>query len=347
MAILIRLGLVALTLCVLVFDQLTPIGHADWLGYYVIIVLASFYVERKWLLRLAALSSVFTILGLHATELSPLVAYAIENRISSIVVLWVLTYALYRNSVLAESLRQRTDTLTLANRDMESFSYSVSHDLKNPLSAISAIAGILLDRLAGKVDESDREALAHLISESNRMSDLISDMLRLSRIGRQELKIEHANISDIAAESAEQQKRLLGGKQVVVSIQPEMIVPGDKGLLRVLFDNLIGNAVKFSAKTDKPRIEIGKCSINEEEVYFVRDNGVGFEMSKADRLFEPFTRLHSTKDFSGTGIGLSIVRKIIERHTGKIWAQSEVGKGATFFFTLRERNPGKIAVRLH
>jgi light-regulated signal transduction histidine kinase (bacteriophytochrome) len=345
MAILTRLGLIALALFILLLDRFTPIGHAVWLGYYVVIIIASFVVDRKWLLWLSIICSIFIIVGFHISKASPTpVVFAVENRASSIGVLWILTYALYRNRILTMSLQQRTEALMLANRDLESFGYSVSHDLKNPLVVIMGLGQFLLDTASGKLDESEKESLGHLLSESSRMSDIISDLLRLSRIGRQELKIESVNLSDIAADCMERQKRMMAPKEISFSIQPGMTDQGDRGLLQVLFDNLIGNAVKFSSKTNKPRIEIGcKCvNIHDHElVYFVQDNGVGFDMSKAVKLFAPFTRLHSPKDFSGTGIGLSIARKIIERHGGKIWAESEVGKGATFYFTI-QKNALKI-----
>lgn len=337
MKILIHTGLIVLSLFVLVLDRLTTLGHAVWLFYYIVVILASFVVGRKWLIGLSVVCTIFIVIGLHISKVSPTpVVYAVENRLASIAVLWILTYALDRNRQLTLSLRKRTEDLTRANRDLESFSYSVSHDLKNPLIVISGFGQMLMDDAFTKLNEVEKDGLTRMVSESKRMNDIIIDLLRLSRIGVQELKFENVNLSKIAANSSEELKQRNPQPNIAFTIHPDMIAKGDAGLLRVLFDNLLGNAIKFTSKSDNPRIEIGCRELNAELVYFIRDNGVGFDMQKADKIFEPFMRLHSPRDFPGTGIGLSIVRKIIERHNGRIWAQSEVGKGATFYFTIGE-----------
>jgi len=198
---------------------------------------------------------------------------------------------------------------------------------------------MLQDTATERLDNDQREAVNKIVAESNRMSLLISDLLKLSRVGSQELKLETVNLS-ITAQVVFQDlmisMNLKNKERFDFTVQPEMTAIADPGLMRVLFDNLIGNAIKFSSKTQNASILIGSFTQKDEIVFFVKDNGAGFKREKAERIFEPFTRFHSPKDFPGTGIGLSIVRKIIERHHGRIWVESEINKGTTFYFTISE-----------
>jgi signal transduction histidine kinase len=233
-------------------------------------------------------------------------------------------------------LQKRNSEVTRVNRDLESYAYSISHDLKTPLTVIRGFSQSLCDTTNSKLDPEERMFLSKILSESDRMNEIISDLLRLSKIGFQELNIENFNLSKIAVESFQNLSERHKITKYEIIIQPEMPVRADPGLMRVLLDNLIGNALKYSISSNSPRIEIGRAFEKGKVIYFIKDNGVGFDMKKADQIFEPFIRLHSSKDFAGTGVGLSIVRRIIERHNGRIWMSSEVGVGTTVFFTLGE-----------
>lgn len=232
-----------------------------------------------------------------------------------------------------DNLKRRSDELLAANRDLQSFAYSISHDLRNPVNIIIAFSEII-NESRDTLSSEQKEALSRIISEGHRAKEIISDLLRLTSIGSQEISINRINLSDIARDSIESFSTIYDLSKYEISIEPQMIVSADPGLIRLVFDNLIGNAIKFSVKSDSPRIEIGREKQGNEMVFYVKDNGVGFDVEDPNRVFDPFVRVHSSRDYPGTGIGLSIVRKIIERHRGKIWVSSEINKGTVFYFTL-------------
>jgi len=232
-----------------------------------------------------------------------------------------------------DTLKRRTEEFLAANRDLQSFTYSISHDLRNPVSLIIGFS-VLIKESGENLSDEQKDALNRIISESKRVKEIINDLLRLNKIGAQELSFSRINLSEIARDSVESLGITYDLTRYKIEIEPQMMVNADAGLIRLLLDNLIGNALKFSAKTDSPRIWIGKEKKGGETVYFVKDNGAGFDVSKTDRIFDPFVRLHSSGDYPGTGIGLSIVRRIVERHRGRIWVSTEINKGTTFFFTL-------------
>jgi signal transduction histidine kinase len=221
-----------------------------------------------------------------------------------------------------------------ANQDMESFSYSVSHDLRGPLRAISGYSTILTQDLSDKLGLEDRELLNRIVKASSKMSDLIDALLSLARIGREEVRIREFDLSSMALETVDdvaQRHSAPGGEAIV---QPGMNAVGDAKLLRILLDNLISNAFKFSSKAETSQVEIGSLSIKGETQFYVKDNGAGFDPEFAEKVFEPFTRAHSQEEFGGTGVGLAICGKIVRRHGGRIWAETQPGKGTTVFFTL-------------
>jgi signal transduction histidine kinase len=238
------------------------------------------------------------------------------------------------NRELIGRLSERTRELELANRELEAFTYSVSHDLRGPLRAIFGFTTILeLDHgpaLAGDA----RELLERVSSSARRMDGIIDDLLRLSQLGREPLEKQRVDVRAIAL-SVLGQMRNAGqthGPEVSVGELPS--AEADAALLVHLFTNLLSNAFKFTRHTALARIEVGWRAGEPTPVYFVRDNGVGFNMQQAERLFGAFQRLHTQQAFEGTGIGLSIVKRIVERHGGRAWAEAEVGQGATFYFTL-------------
>ncbi len=236
--------------------------------------------------------------------------------------------------LLNESLRQRTLELEAINRELEAFSYSVSHDLRAPLRSMAGFSHALVEDYSDKLDERGKDFLRRIQASSHLMAQLIDDLLGLSRVTRSEIRWETVNISKLAQTVADDLKRNEPERQVEVNIAPGLQCYGDGYLLRLVFDNLIGNAWKFTGKRSSAKIEFGARQENGQTVYFVRDNGAGFDMAYADKLFKPFQRLHTSSQFVGSGIGLATVQRIINRLGGRVWAESEVDRGATFYFTL-------------
>lgn len=232
-------------------------------------------------------------------------------------------------------VRQRTAELESAYRELESFSYSVSHDLRAPLRAISGFTDILRETWVDRLPEEAQMYFERVQVAAERMAVLIDSLLKLSRISRQELKYRPVDLSQLAADVADNIASEEEGAAEVV-IQPDMHTSGDAKLLTIALRNLLGNAWKFSSRSARPRIEVGATSTagSDASVYYVRDNGVGFDMQYGEKLFGVFQRLHAADDFPGTGVGLATVQRVIEKHGGRIWAESEPGEGATFYFTL-------------
>ncbi|GAB4500846.1 MAG: hypothetical protein Fur0035_03860 [Anaerolineales bacterium] len=233
---------------------------------------------------------------------------------------------------MEEELRQRSAELQTANRELEAFSYSVSHDLRAPLRAIDGFSRIVSEDFAPLLPAEGRELLERIRRAAQEMGTLIDDLLRLSRVTRAELRQENVDLAALAAEICAELNARQPEKNVRFFIAEKLEAQGDARLLRVALENLLNNAWKFSGKNETPRIEIGRDP--QQNAFFVRDNGVGFDMAYADKLFGAFQRLHSADEFPGTGIGLAIVQRVIHRHSGKVWAQSQPGQGATFYFTL-------------
>jgi DNA-binding response OmpR family regulator/two-component sensor histidine kinase len=238
---------------------------------------------------------------------------------------------------LAETRAALVSELELKNRELEAFSYSVSHDLRAPLRRIDGFSAILVEEYSDKLDGTGIDYLTRVRGSAQRMSELIEDMLRLSQITRAALKIERIDLSALASSVASEIAKSNPDRDVRVEIEPGLTADADPRLLRAVFENVFGNAWKFTAKTESPVIAFGAERQDGEVSYFVRDNGVGFDVKHATRLFTPFQRLHTEEQFPGTGIGLATVRRIIDRHGGKVTMDGEVGRGATVRFTLRRR----------
>ena len=235
---------------------------------------------------------------------------------------------------LAETRAAFVEELERKNRELEAFSYSVSHDLRAPLRSIDGFSRLLLEDRSDNLDAKGRDYLRRVCESAKRMGELIDDLLLLSRVGRAELTRGQIDISCIAQAVFEELKRKDTERRLQVRIAEELFAEADGRLVRVALDNLLGNAWKFTAKAPEPRIEVGVEQKKGGAVFFVRDNGAGFDMTYAENLFRPFQRLHEESDFPGTGIGLATVHRIIDRHGGRIWAEGRVGEGAVFYFTL-------------
>jgi PAS domain S-box-containing protein len=233
-----------------------------------------------------------------------------------------------------QSLKRYTVELESANKELESFAYSVSHDLRTPLRTLDGFSEMVIMEYGDKLDETGKDYLNRIRKASQHMSQITEDILKLSRITRAEMHKGQVNLSEMTASIAEELKEHQPERQAEFIIVPDLIVNGDKALLEILLRNLLDNAWKYSGKCPDTRIEVGANRRDGKMVYFIKDNGVGFDMKYYDKLFQPFQRLHTSKDYPGTGIGLATAARVIHRHSGKIWAESEIGKGTTFYFTL-------------
>jgi two-component system sensor histidine kinase/response regulator len=234
---------------------------------------------------------------------------------------------------LAETRAELVRDLEHKNRELESFSYAVSHDLRAPLRRIDSFSRAVLESQGDRLDEAGRKFLSRVREASQQMSQLIDDVLHLSRVTRAEMREQEVDLSELAAMIVGRLQEAEPARQVEVKIRPSLVVTGDGQLLRVALENLLENAWKFTGKQPETRIELGVSQASGEPTYFIRDNGAGFDMTYAERLFGPFQRLHSQHDFPGSGIGLATVQRIIHRHGGRVWAEGLVGQGATFYFT--------------
>jgi two-component system, NtrC family, sensor kinase len=235
---------------------------------------------------------------------------------------------------LAETRAALVEELEQKNNELEAFSYSVSHDLRAPLRSIDGFSKALLEDHAAQLDARGQDYLRRVRRATQRMGELIDDLLQLSRVGRADLRLRRVDLSSLARTVAAEIRRATPDRQAQFLIPDGVVADVDRGLLQVVFDNLLGNAWKFTAPAAQAIIEFGVEERDGVSRYFVRDNGVGFDMAYASKLFAPFQRLHSEIEFSGTGIGLATVRRIVERHGGRVWAEGAIDKGATVFWTL-------------
>jgi len=235
---------------------------------------------------------------------------------------------------MTQDLQKKTKLLELSNKELEAFSYSVSHDLRAPLRSIDGFSKAIMEDYSDKLDEQGRNYLGRVCTACQQMAQLIEDMLMLSKINRSEMRYKQLNLSDLVQSIANEFMQNEPQRKVEFIIAPSVIVNGDKQLLNIMLHNLLGNAWKFTSKHPSAKIEFGTIKNEETPVYFVADDGAGFDMKYADKLFGAFQRLHTMEEFEGTGIGLAIVQRIISRHGGKVWAKGDVEKGASFYFSL-------------
>jgi PAS domain S-box-containing protein len=232
-------------------------------------------------------------------------------------------------------VQQRTAELEAANKELEAFSYSVSHDLRAPLRAINGYSLAVLEDYGSQLPEGAQEDLARVRAASQRMATMIDEMLALSRVTRRELLLGTVDLSALAEAAVADLRRDQADREVRVTIEPGLLVCGDPTLLQQVMHNLIENAWKFTAQTADGEIEFSRtATADDHSTYVVRDNGAGFDMRYADKLFRPFERLHRQEEFSGTGVGLTTVARILNRHAGRVWAEGTPGEGASFFFDL-------------
>src|SRR6266478_976350 len=233
-----------------------------------------------------------------------------------------------------EALRHNSAQLLAANTELDAFAYSVSHDLRAPLRSIDGFSQVLMEDYGAQLDDGGRDSLHRVRAASQRMATLIDDLLKLARVTRTEMRTERVDLSGLARDIVGEIQRTTPDRQVDFAIAPGLEAQGDSRLLRVALDNLLRNGWKYTGKRPQPRVEFTAINENGGRVFVIKDNGAGFDMRYADKLFGVFQRLHSAAEFEGTGVGLATVRRIINRHGGRIWAEGVVDQGATFYFTL-------------
>ncbi len=240
--------------------------------------------------------------------------------------------------IINRNLKEAKAQLESSNRELEAFSYSVAHDLRAPLRGVGSYAQMLREDYAPLLDDNGHRLLGNIQKNADKMGMLIDDLLSLSRLGKTEMRIGPVDMTDAVVRVVEEYREA-GNYKAEIIIRPLPIAHADPSLLYHVLVNLIGNALKYSAKNENPHIEISSYQENGEVVFCIADNGVGFDMKYAHKLFGVFQRLHSDRDFEGTGVGLATVHRIIDRHGGRIWAQAEVGVGARFYFTFPQGRP--------
>ena len=231
-------------------------------------------------------------------------------------------------------LKQRARELEIKNRELESFAYSVSHDLRQPLRSIDGFSKFVLEDAWQKLDDKEREYLERTRSAAQKMGNLIDDLLQLSSVTRAGYKVQNVDLSSMVESNIEKLRLLDPGREIEAVIEPNVKATGDQSLLNIVMSNLVENAWKYSSKKSHAKIRFATQEQNGQVIYYIKDNGVGFDTRYISKLFGPFQRLHSGDEYPGTGIGLATVYRIIDRHGGKIWANAKVGHGATFYFTI-------------
>jgi signal transduction histidine kinase len=283
-------------------------------------------------------------LALHAVQTGAQ-DYLPKGEINDTLLVRCVRYALERqrteeqiralNADLERRVRERTRELAVANQEMEAFSYSVAHDLRRPLRAIDGFSAVLAELCHEKFDAREKDYFGRIRRACQQMDQLIDAILMLTRLSHHELRCERIDLHSLACEVIGELRRRDPARVVDVSIADDLTATGDARLVRIVLENLLGNAWKFTTTRGDPLIEVGARLENGERAFYVRDNGVGFDMSYASKLFTPFERLHTESEFEGLGIGLTTVQRIVRRHGGRMWAEGAIDQGATFYFALQ------------
>lgn len=340
-----KIGSMAVLIDITPFKDFLWIHLRDFAIYLFIVTLASVafgLALARWITRpLSDIQNALTLMGSGAIALPALslrhdeygrLARAIESADKRI--LKDAKQIRMYNDTLEETVKLRTVEISASNKELEAFSYSVSHDLRAPLRAIDGFSQALIEDYGDKLDETACSYLRRIRGGAQKMGSLIDDLLQLSRVTRLEMKYARIDLSALAEKIMQGLRADAPERDAEIFIAPDLTATGDAGLLQIMLQNLLNNAWKYTGKKDRACIEFGSLAKDGELVHFIRDNGAGFDMRYVAKLFGAFQRLHTEDEFSGTGIGLATVQRIINRHGGRIWAEGEVGKGSCFYFVL-------------
>ena len=238
------------------------------------------------------------------------------------------------NETLEQRVKERTIELETVNKELEGFNYSVAHDLRAPLRVIQGYGKMIMKTASGKLDELEMEGVKDMVSNAKHMGKLVDDLLDFSRMGRTQLDKTNVSMDEVVKDVVKEIKAADPNSAAQIKISDLDKVTCDPVLIKQVWINLISNAVKYSRKKETPVIEIGSTGVNGNQMFFIKDNGAGFDMQYADKLFGVFQRLHKVAEYEGTGVGLALVHRIVTKHGGKIWAEAKTNEGATFYFTL-------------
>lgn len=330
----------AIAVSVGVMDYIT--GDFSLILFYVIpVALAIWFIGRKAGLFLSLLCGAELLMTclLQTPPGVPLLGLRSWNALMEALFLLFTGYLLHALKSELDLVSKKSIELEAANRELEAFNYSVSHDLGKPITIINGYCQVIREMCGSDLNGPCRGYLGEIYKCSLRMDDLITALLNFSRLSHGELHRQRVDLSGMAQMVAVELKQSGVGRQTTITVTEGMTVYGDKQLLRVVLENLLGNAWKYTAKRDETVIEVGTQVLNGQPAYFVRDNGIGFDVINAEKMFIPFHRLHGSDEYRGHGIGLATVERIIRRHGGKVWAEGESGKGATIYFTLGGGSP--------
>ncbi len=325
-----------LSLLLGVVDYITG-DYSLSLFYIFPIAFASWFIGKKAALYIAMLCGVelYFIQLLSAPDQASMVSLRSWNALMEVGYLFLTAYLISVVRAEMELSRQRAIELELLNQELSAFNYTVAHYLRSPLVWIGGYCRSILRHHSDRLDDEPREHLREVCEGTQRMEQLIATLLEFSQLAQRELTYESVNLSEIAQCVVEQFVKTEPERQATFKIAEGIITVGDQLLLRVVIENLLGNAWKYTGEQEEAVIEFGESKYKGKQAYFVRDNGAGFDMASAGKLFAPFQRFHDSDRFKGHGVGLATVKRIINRHKGEIWAQSQAGKGATFYFTIR------------
>jgi light-regulated signal transduction histidine kinase (bacteriophytochrome) len=330
-----------LTTGIFISDVLTPIGFAEWLFYFIPLFIAAPVLKPLYMPIFTSVCTILIILGFFISPHGGDITLDIVNRTIGVCALWVILFLIVKGKRAEETIIELNKKLNGyviqledLNKELEAFSYSVSHDLRAPLRHMSDFVKLLRQRLTGHSDEKIDSYAAMIVEASKRMEMLIDDLLSFAQVAHTEMQKRKVSFNALAREVVKEIKDAVTYRNIIWKIDELPDVYGDQSLLKLMLFNLISNAVKFTGTRPQAEIEIGFKENIEEFIFFVKDNGAGFDMKHVDRLFGVFQRLHTQVEFEGTGIGLANVQRIISRHGGRVWAECAVGKGATLYFTL-------------
>jgi light-regulated signal transduction histidine kinase (bacteriophytochrome) len=322
---------ILVSLFIAIGDVLTPLGYVVWIIYLIPLFMVIRLKKRKYSIFMTFLVIVLIATGYFFSPLGVQTTIVTANRILGIITIAFFSY--YITNLISKSELQSIALLE-SNKQLEQFAHTISHDLRNPVKSLQGMADILIEDDSSLLDIHVIDLLKRIKRVTNTMNSLIDDILDLSKVSYMGLQRTNVGLGKIVSEIISDLQRQEPSRDVMVTIGNNLNARADERLIRIALTNLVNNAWKYTSKKDKAIIEFGKIQRNHKTIFFIRDNGAGFNMNYAKTMFEPFKRLHNEKEFQGTGIGLATVDRIIKRHTGTIWGEGEVEKGATFYFTL-------------